>query len=60
MLTLTYRATLVTHQIAIRLGRFLALSNDPHELAGILVPNYDTFWWANPTTRANGATVYGF
>lgn len=47
-------------QIAMRLGRFLALSNDPHELTGILVPNYDTFWWTNPTTRANGATVYGF
>ena len=47
-------------QIATRLGRFLALSDDPHELAGLLVPDYDRFYWNNATTRANGATVYGF
>jgi len=47
-------------QIAIRLGRFLALSSDPQELAGLLVPDYDAFYWVNPTTRANGAAVYGF
>ena len=29
-------------------------------LAGLLVPNYDAFWWNNPITRANGAAVYGF
>jgi len=48
------------HQIAVRLGRFLALSNDAEELAGLLVPNYDTFWWSNPIVRANGTSVYGF
>jgi hypothetical protein len=47
-------------QIAVRLGRFLALSNDAEELAGLLVPNYDTFWWSNPIARANGMAVYGF
>jgi len=47
-------------QIAIRLGRFLALSGDAHELAGLLVPDYDRFYWNNATTRANGAAVYGF
>ncbi|CAA6603858.1 conserved hypothetical protein [Rhodospirillaceae bacterium LM-1] len=47
-------------QIAIRLGRFLALSSDAAELAGLLVPNYDTFYWNNATTRANGTAVYGF
>lgn len=47
-------------QIALRLGRFLALSRDPHELAGLLCPNYEAFYWANPATRANGAAVYGF
>ena len=48
------------HQIAVRVGRFLALSPDPHELAGLLVPDYDSFYWNNATTRANGAGVYGF
>lgn len=47
-------------QIAIRLERFLALSADAEELAGLLVPNYDAFYWNNATTRANGAQVFGF
>ena len=47
-------------QIALRLERFLALSADAHELAGLLVPNYDTFWWSNPVTRAHGTAVFGF
>ena len=47
-------------QIAIRLGRFLALSSDPHELAALLVPDFDHHWWTNPITRAHGAAVYGF
>lgn len=47
-------------EIAIRLGRFLALSTDPQELAGLLVPNYDAFYWTNPIARANGAAVFGF
>ena len=47
-------------QIAIRLGRFLALSTDAEELAGLLVPNYDAFYWKNATTRANGTAVFGF
>jgi hypothetical protein len=47
-------------QIAIRLGRFLALSDDPHELAAVLVPDYGHVWWSNPITRAHGAAVFGF
>ena len=47
-------------QIAIRLGRFLALSSDTDELAGLMVPNYDAFYWNNATTRADGARLYGF
>ena len=47
-------------QIAIRLGRFLALSADASELSGLLVPNYDAFYWNNAVTRANGAQVFGF
>lgn len=47
-------------EIALRLGRFLALSNDPRELAGLLVPDFDDFRWSNPAARAQGAAVYGF
>lgn len=47
-------------QIAIRLGRFLALSRDPHELAGIVCPNYESFYWNDTRARAHGREVYGF
>jgi hypothetical protein len=47
-------------QIALRLQRFLAVSSDPAELAGLLVPDYDAFWWNHPITRANGTAVFGF
>lgn len=47
-------------QIAIRMERFLRISKDPHELAGLLVPDYGHFYWNNPTTRAAGQQVFGF
>ena len=47
-------------EIALRLERFLALSNDPAELCGLLVPDYERFHWTNPVTRARGAEIYGF
>jgi hypothetical protein len=47
-------------QIALRLERFLALSNDPAELCGLIVPDYERFHWTNPITRARGAEIYGF
>jgi len=47
-------------QIALRLGRFLAVSKDPQELCGLLVPDYERFHWSNPVTRARGAEIYGF
>ena len=45
--------------VAHRLGRFLAVSNDPAELAGIVCPNYESFLWS-PQARAHGRAVYGF
>ena len=48
------------HQIALRLGRFLSLSSDPHELAGLLVPDFERFWWNHPIARSQGAHLYGF
>lgn len=47
-------------QIALRLHRFLSLSTDSKELAGIVCPNYESFYWSNPQTRADGEKVFGF
>jgi hypothetical protein len=46
--------------IALSLGRFLAVSNDPRELAGLLVPDFDSFWFSDPSVRANGREIFGF
>lgn len=46
--------------IARRLDRFLATSKDAHELAAIVCPDYDSFYWSDPQARANGLRVYGF
>ena len=37
-------------QIALRLGR----------LAGLLVPDFEHFWWSHPIARSHGRNVYGF
>jgi len=46
--------------IARRLDRFLALSKDPQELAAIVCPDFDSFYWSEPQARANGLRIYGF
>jgi len=46
--------------IALSLGRFLAVSNDACELAGLIVPDFDSFWWSDPVARAAGREVFGF
>jgi hypothetical protein len=46
-------------EIAIRLGRFLALSKDPQELAGLLVPDADHWMWNNQTAKDHRIEVYG-
>ena len=47
-------------QIARRLERFLSVSKDPQELAGIVVPDFASFYWNDPATRARGREVFGF
>jgi hypothetical protein len=47
-------------QIALSLGRFLSVSNDARELAGLIVPDFDSFWWSDPSARAAGRDVFGF
>lgn len=46
--------------IAQSLGRFLAISTDARELAGLIAPDYDAFYWADPNVRAAGREVFGF
>ncbi|MEM7398732.1 MAG: PD-(D/E)XK nuclease family protein [Pseudomonadota bacterium] len=46
--------------IAQRMERFLSISKDAHELAGLICPNYESFYWNEATARANGRDVYGF
>src|SRR5689334_16427483 len=46
--------------IALSLGRFLAISSDPRELAGLIVPDLDSFYFADPSVRAGAREVFGF
>jgi hypothetical protein len=46
--------------IALSLGRFLAVSSDPRELAGLIVPDFDSFYFADPGVRAVAREVFGF
>jgi len=46
--------------IARRLGRFLAVSNDPQELAGILCPDFESYFLSNSIAQANAREVFGF
>lgn len=46
--------------IAHRLGRFLAVSKDPQELAGILCPDFESYFLSNPIAQANAREVFGF
>jgi hypothetical protein len=47
-------------QIALRMNKFLSLSTDKAELVGLLVPDFDSFYWNNSATRAKGQEVFGF
>jgi hypothetical protein len=46
--------------IARRLDKFLSVSADPQELAAIVCPDYDSFYWSDAQTRANGLALFGF
>lgn len=47
-------------QTAIRMNRFLSLSKDKEELIGLLVPDYQSFYYSSPVTRAKCQQVFGF
>lgn len=44
-----HRAAL--HQIALRVERFLSLSNDPQFFVGITAPDLESFYWNGPPAR---------
>jgi hypothetical protein len=46
--------------IAKRLEAFLSLSADPHALAAAVCPNFESFYWNEPHTRALGKELFGF
>lgn len=45
-------------RIAFTVQRFLAVSNDPMELAGIVIPDVDSFYLADPAARAEAHRVW--
>lgn len=47
-------------RIFITMNRFLAVSKDPQELVGIVCPDYGSFYWNDPATRAKGFEIFGF
>lgn len=47
-------------QVAVRIRNFLSISTDAHELAGILAPNFESYWWNNKEARSLGAETYGY
>ena len=50
----------ILREVALRLERFLRVSRDPQELAGLLCPDFESFWWSAPEARALGREVYGY
>jgi len=47
-------------RIALTIQRFLALSSDPLELAGLVVPDVDSFYLADPAARQAAFEVWSF
>jgi hypothetical protein len=47
------------HRIALTMQRFLALSSDAAELAGLVAPDTDHFFFSNPIARQHAFEVWG-
>lgn len=45
---------------ALRLQRFLSLSDDPHELAAVVPHSSESFYFNDPRTKAKAVEVFGF
>jgi hypothetical protein len=46
--------------IALTIQRVLERYPDKRDVASLYVPNYDSFYFSNPTARANAFEIYGF
>jgi hypothetical protein len=46
--------------IARRLDKFLSISSDPAELAAIVMPDPDSFYWSHPIAKANRIETFGY
>ncbi len=46
--------------IAQTMRRFLALSDDPRELCQLVAPDYSSFYFSSPNTRAAASRVFGY
>jgi hypothetical protein len=47
------------HKIALTIQRFLAVSSDPKELVGIVAPDVDSFYFADPMARQAAFDEWG-
>ena len=45
-------------EVARRIDRFLAISKDRDEIAGLLVPDFSSFYW-NDEAEERGRTLFG-
>ena len=45
--------------IAFAIQKFLSLSADPQELAALVVPDLDSFYFNDPLTRATAYDIWG-
>lgn len=48
------------HNTALCIQRFLGISKDPMELVQFIAPNFDHFYWNNPSTRAKAKEIWGY
>jgi len=46
-------------KIGMTIQRFLARSDDPMELASLMVPDFDSFYWSDPAARAEAYKIWG-
>lgn len=47
-------------KVAQAVERFLRLSKDPKELAGLIAPDFESFYFNNPQTRRDAFEVWGY
>jgi hypothetical protein len=50
---------LALEKIALTIQRFLSISDDPAELASLVVPEVDSFYFADPMARKAAFDVWG-